>query len=171
MERSTGTPQPTCLAIAASSGTAGSAPCAARPRKVVPSYTMMSRFVKNNGAILPQGLSFRYTSGPGTGDAVGGSLSGEPVTACTRSARARRSAMGGSLSSCDPHLERLRQDLEHMALALGQLSQPQEAVVRQGYLPRYGPVTAAEQAHVRDGVVRSQERARGDDSGATTGQP
>jgi len=79
--------------------------------------------------------------------------------------------MGGSLSSCDPHLERLRQDLEHMALALGQLSQAQEAVVRQGYLPRYGPVTAAEQAHVRDGVVRSQERARGDDSGATTGQP
>jgi hypothetical protein len=43
-------------------------------------------------------------------------------------------------------------------------------MVRQGHLPRHGPLAAADQAHIGDGVVGGSEGARGDDGGAVAGQ-
>ena len=70
---------------------------------------------------------------------------------------------------CEARLERLSQDLEHMALALGPLSQEQDAVVCKGHLRRQGQLAAADQTPSGDGVVGGPERARGDDSGAPDG--
>ncbi len=71
---------------------------------------------------------------------------------------------------CETLLERLAEDLEDMALELGQLIQEQDPVVRQRHLPRHGQLAAADQPHIRDGVVRGPERARGDEGGAPTGE-
>jgi hypothetical protein len=78
--------------------------------------------------------------------------------------------MGGSLCSCDPHLERLSPDLEDLAPGLRQFIQEQEAVVRQGHLPRQGPLAAADHANSGDGVVGGPQGARRDEGGAPTRQ-
>jgi hypothetical protein len=77
--------------------------------------------------------------------------------------------MGGSLCSCDPHLERLSPDLEDLAPGLRQFIQEQEAVVRQGHLPRQGPLAAADHADSGDGVVGGQQGARRDEGGVAAG--
>jgi hypothetical protein len=74
--------------------------------------------------------------------------------------------MCGQWFLSDTLLQRLAQDLEHMARARGQLIQEHEAMVRQRYLPRQGPLAAADRAHSGDGVVGGPERARGDEGGA-----
>jgi hypothetical protein len=86
----------------------------------------------------------------------------------TRSARSRTPEK--KVYVYDTLLERLPQDFEDMALARGQLIQPQEAMVRQGHLPRHRGLAAANHAHLGDGVVGSQERVRGDDGGAPADQ-
>jgi hypothetical protein len=67
-------------------------------------------------------------------------------------------------------LERLAQDIEGVAHELRPPIQSQEAVVRQGDLPRHGQLAAADHDRLGDGVVGSPERARGDDGGAPTRQ-
>ena len=70
----------------------------------------------------------------------------------------------------DTLLEGLAPDLEAMARACGPLIHEQDAMVRQGHLPRQGPLAAADQAHIRDRVVRGAERACDDEGGATARQ-
>jgi hypothetical protein len=74
------------------------------------------------------------------------------------------------LYSYDTRLERLAQDFEDIALALGPLIQPQEAMMRQGHLPRRGELAATDQADIGDGVVGGAEGAGGDDGGVPTRQ-
>jgi hypothetical protein len=66
--------------------------------------------------------------------------------------------------------ERLAQDLEDVARARGPFIQPQEAVVRQGHLPRYQQLAIAHHAHIGNDVIGGPARARGDDGGAPTRQ-
>jgi hypothetical protein len=63
------------------------------------------------------------------------------------------------LSVCDTLLERLPQDLEDMAAALGQCIQEEHAVVGQRHLARHRHVAPADQPGIRDGVVRRATRA------------
>jgi hypothetical protein len=62
--------------------------------------------------------------------------------------------MYGTLYSCDTLLERLSQDLEDMALELGQLIQQREAMVGPRHLPRHGQRAAADHAHIGARMVR-----------------
>ncbi len=78
--------------------------------------------------------------------------------------------MGGSLCSCDTLLERLAEDFQDVALALGEFIQEEDTMVRQGHLPWQGPLAAADHAHLRDRVLRGPERARGDEGGAPPGE-
>ncbi len=57
-----------------------------------------------------------------------------------------------------------------MALAPGPLIQPQEAMARQGHLPRPRQLVAADHADSGDGVMRGAEGAGGDEGGAPAGQ-
>jgi hypothetical protein len=50
-------------------------------------------------------------------------------------------------------LERLPQDLQDMAAALGQLIQEEHAMVRQRHLARHGHVPPTDQSRIRDGLV------------------
>src|SRR5688500_13063900 len=69
----------------------------------------------------------------------------------------------GRLSVENTILERLAQHFEHMPLALGELIQKQHAMVGQRHLARQRHLAAADQAHVRHGVMGGATRARGDD--------
>ena len=75
-----------------------------------------------------------------------------------------RSTTRGRLYLYDTLLERLAQALEDLARALWQLMQEQDAMVRQGPLPRQGPLAAADQADVGDGMVGGPEGARRDEA-------
>jgi hypothetical protein len=94
--------------------------------------------------------------------------SDEPVAVCTRAmssarpASAVRSTTCGRLSLENTLLERLAQDLEDMAAALGPCIQAAHAVVGQRRLARPRPVAPADQPSVRDGVVGGSARARGE---------
>jgi hypothetical protein len=72
-----------------------------------------------------------------------------------------RSITCGRLSSCDTLLERLAQPFEAMPLELRQFIQRENAVVRQGHLARHRHRPAADQAGIREGVVRGAEWTRG----------
>jgi hypothetical protein len=65
--------------------------------------------------------------------------------------------------------ERLAQDLEDMALELGQLIQEQDAVVRQRHLTGHGQLTTADHADIGNGMVRRAKGTRGDDGGVAAG--
>jgi hypothetical protein len=52
--------------------------------------------------------------------------------------------------------ERLAQDIEDMALELGRCIQQQEAMVRQGHLPRQGP-RASDQPHIGDRMAGARK--------------
>jgi hypothetical protein len=83
------------------------------------------------------------------------------MTLAASAASAATSAMCAYWLVEETVLERLAQDLEDLALALGPLIQPQEAMRRQGHLPRRGQLAAAAQARIGDGVVGGAERAGG----------
>jgi hypothetical protein len=57
------------------------------------------------------------------------------------------------LYSCETLLERLAQDLQHMAAELGQFIQEAHAVVGQRHLARHRHLAAADQPHIRDGMM------------------
>jgi hypothetical protein len=77
----------------------------------------------------------------------------EVVTRAAKVMKALRSRTCGRLYSKNTLLGRLAQDLEDLARARGPLIQEQDAVVRQGHLPRRGELAAADQADIGDGVV------------------
>jgi hypothetical protein len=62
------------------------------------------------------------------------------------------------LYSCNTICERLPQDLEDVAAALGQLIQEEHAVVGPRPLARQRHVASADQPHIRDGVMGGAER-------------
>jgi hypothetical protein len=62
----------------------------------------------------------------------------------------------------DKLLERLAQDFQDVACALGPFIQEAHPVVRQRHLPGPRHLAAADQADVREGVVGRTTRARGD---------
>jgi hypothetical protein len=70
-----------------------------------------------------------------------------------KSARESRSKTRGRLYLCDPLLQRLAQDLEDMPPALRPFIQDEHAVGRPQSLARRGQVPAADQPHIRDGVI------------------
>jgi hypothetical protein len=78
-----------------------------------------------------------------------------------RSASAAKATMSGTrgrLSSCETLHERLPQDLEDMAAALGQLIQEAHAVVGPRRLARPRPVAPVDQPHIRDDVMGGATR-------------
>ncbi len=71
----------------------------------------------------------------------------KPLTLSSRAAkvpRRLRSRAPAKLYVYETLLERLSQDFEDMALELGPLIQEQDAVMRQGHLPRQGPLAVAD---------------------------
>jgi hypothetical protein len=66
------------------------------------------------------------------------------------------------LPSYETLLQRLAQDLEDLAAALGQLIQEEHAVVGQRHLARHRHLAPTDQVHVRDGMVGRATRAGGD---------
>jgi hypothetical protein len=69
------------------------------------------------------------------------------ATSVTKSARLAR------LYSYDTLLERLAQDLRHVAFELGQFIQEAHAVVRQRHVARHQHLAVADQADIPDGVM------------------
>jgi hypothetical protein len=59
------------------------------------------------------------------------------------------------LSLCETLLNRLTQDLEHVAAELRQFIQKENPVVRQRHLTRHGHLAAADQPRIGDGAVGS----------------
>jgi hypothetical protein len=87
----------------------------------------------------------------------------ESLTVITRranSAKELRSRTPAKLYSCKTILERLPQDLQDMAAELRQLIQEEHPVVGQGDVAGRGDVSAADQPHVRDGVMRGAQHGR-----------
>ena len=74
------------------------------------------------------------------------------------------------LKSCDPLLERLAQDLEHMAAKLGQFIQEEDAVMGQRHFAWHWHVAPADQPRIRDGVVGRATRAGRDQRRAVAGE-
>jgi hypothetical protein len=117
----------------------------------------------------------RATSAVGTAMVVMGSYRTltrrfEVMSRAANATKALRSRTCGRLYPENTILERLAQDFQDVAFELGQFTQKEPAVVRQRHLPGRGDLPAADQAHVRDGVVRGAERARGDDRRAPAGE-
>jgi hypothetical protein len=81
------------------------------------------------------------------------------ITRIAKPAKALRSMTCGKLYSCDPLLEGLAQDFQHVAFELGQFIQEEHAVVRQRHLPRHRHLAAADQADIGDGGVGRATRA------------
>jgi hypothetical protein len=67
-------------------------------------------------------------------------------------------------------LQGLAQNLQHMAAALRQLIQQEHPMVRPRPLAGHRHVAPADQADIRDRVVRGAKWAAGDHSGAVTGE-
>jgi hypothetical protein len=53
--------------------------------------------------------------------------------------------------------KRLAQDLEDMAPELGPFIQKEHTMVRQRHLARTGEMLAADQSHIRDGMMRGRD--------------
>jgi hypothetical protein len=70
----------------------------------------------------------------------------------------------------DTIFERLPQHLQGMAAELREFVQKQHAIVGQRYLAWHRHVTATDQAHLGDGMMRGATRVRGDDGGAGAGE-
>jgi hypothetical protein len=79
-----------------------------------------------------------------------------------------RSRTPARLYSYDTLLERLAQDFQDVACALGPFIQEAHAVMRPRYAARQRHL-AADQADIRDGVVGGSTGARGDQGGAGAG--
>jgi hypothetical protein len=76
----------------------------------------------------------------------------------------------GLLFCSDVVLEQLAQDLQDVAAELREFIQTEQAVVRQRYLARQRDLAAADQPHIRDGVVRSPEGAGRDQRRVVAGE-
>jgi hypothetical protein len=74
--------------------------------------------------------------------------------------------MSGSWYLCDVVLDRLAQNLKHMAAELRQFIQEAHALVRPRPLAWRRDVPAADQPHVQEGVMGRATRARRDEGGA-----
>jgi hypothetical protein len=85
----------------------------------------------------------------------------EGMSRVAKAAKALRSRTPARLYLYDSIIERLPQDLEDMAAALGQFIQAEHAVVGQRHLTRHRHVAPADQPRVRDGLVRRATRAGG----------
>jgi hypothetical protein len=72
-------------------------------------------------------------------------------------------------SSCDVLLKRVAQDLKDMAATLGPCIQEEHAMVGQRHLTRHRHVAPADQADIRDGMVRRAKRAGRDPRRAVAG--
>src|SRR5262249_51537589 len=89
-----------------------------------------------------------------------------PIVVCMRiasvaiAANAGKSRMGGRVALPNVPLERLAQALDDVARALRPRIHQQDAVAREQHLPRHGRLAAADQAHIRDGVVGGATRPR-----------
>jgi hypothetical protein len=88
----------------------------------------------------------------------------------TNAASTARSRTSVRLSVYDTLLERLAQDLEDMAAALGQLIQEGDAVVGQRHVARHRHMAATDQPDVRDGVMGGATRAGRHQRRARTGR-
>jgi hypothetical protein len=75
----------------------------------------------------------------------------------------------GRLSVKNALLERLAQDFQDVACALGQFVQKEHAVVRQRHLPGHRHLPAANQPDIREGVVTDAKGVRGDQGGGPPG--
>jgi hypothetical protein len=73
------------------------------------------------------------------------------------------------LSACDAVLERLVQGFQDMTAELGQFIQEEHTIMGQRYVARQGDVSAAEQPHIRDGVMGRTTRAGRDPRRAGAG--
>jgi hypothetical protein len=76
----------------------------------------------------------------------------------------------GRLYLSDTLLERLAPHFEHMPPELRQLIQQEDAVVGQRDLSRHRHLAAADQAGIREGVVRGATRSGGHQGGALAGE-
>jgi hypothetical protein len=74
--------------------------------------------------------------------------------------------MYGRLYRCDALLERLPQDLQDIAAALGQFIQEEHTVVRQRHVARHRHVAPADQPRIRDSVMAGAKGVRRDERGA-----
>jgi hypothetical protein len=72
---------------------------------------------------------------------------------------------------CEAILQRLAQDLQGMAAALGPFIQEEHAVMGQRHLAGHRHVTTADQPCTRDGVMAGATRAGGDQRRAVAGEP
>ena len=57
-----------------------------------------------------------------------------------------------------------------MTAEFGELIQEEDPVVGQRHLTRHGDMSAADQPHIRDGVMRGAKRTRGDQGRAVAGE-
>ena len=85
------------------------------------------------------------------------------ITCRANSAKVLRSSTAARLYVYDPIIERLTQDLQDMAAALGQLIQEEQAMVGQRHLAGHQYVAAADQPRIRDrmGGAKWARRAEG----------
>jgi hypothetical protein len=86
------------------------------------------------------------------------------------SAKELRSRTPAKLYVYDTLLERLAQDLEDLAAALGPFIQEAHAVMSQRRVARHRHMAPADQPRIREGVVGRATRAGGDQCGAVAGE-
>jgi hypothetical protein len=101
---------------------------------------------------------------PGTGQTVG------VLPPMARAACAARSRTPARLYLYDPILERLAQDFQDVACALGPCIQKEHAVIRQRHFAGHRHLAAADQAGIRDRVMGGAKGARGDHGGTGAGE-
>src|SRR2546428_185579 len=114
------------------------------------------------------------STGTVTSSLVGGyRVLPEPCAILTHAAKVSKALSFrtcGRLYAYDTRLERLAQDLEHMAAALWQFVQEEHAMVRQRHVAQHRHLPAADQAYIRDRVMRRTTRTRGDEGGGVAGE-
>jgi hypothetical protein len=86
----------------------------------------------------------------------------EVPTRAAKDAKASRFTTPATLYLYDTLLKRLAQDLEDMTAELAEFIQEERLVVGQRHFARHEDVSAANQPHIRDGVMRGAKRTGGD---------
>jgi hypothetical protein len=84
------------------------------------------------------------------------------ITRAAKAANAWRSRTPARSCLCDPILERLAEPCEDVPPELREFVQAAHAMVRQRHLARQRDLAAADQPHIRDGMMRGAKRARRD---------
>jgi hypothetical protein len=85
-------------------------------------------------------------------------------------AKASRFTTPAKLYLYDTLLKRLAQDLEDMTAELAEFIQEERLVVGQRHFARHEDVSAANQPHIRDDVMRGAKRTGGDQGRAVAGE-